>query len=59
MPRRFAASSCVSPKVRRRRRKAERMQAWESSGGRIAFSSELELNKPALTAALRRAAFDR
>jgi hypothetical protein len=35
------------------------MQAWESSGSRIAFSSELELNKPAPIAAPKRAAFDR
>jgi hypothetical protein len=31
---------------------------WESSGSRIAFSSELELNKPAPIAAPRHAAFD-
>jgi len=59
MPRRLAASSWVSPSVRRRRRSAERMQAWESSGLRIAFSSDFELNNPAPIAAPKRAAFDR
>src|SRR4051812_29788181 len=59
MPRRLAASFWVRPKVRRRRRSAERMQAWESSGSRIAFSSKLALDTPAPVAAPRRAAFDR
>jgi hypothetical protein len=55
----LAASFWVRPNVRRRRRSAERMQDWESSGRRIAFSSELALNKPVPIAAPRRAVFDR
>src|SRR4030081_255559 len=59
MLRRPAASSWVSPSVRRRRRRAERIDACESSGGRIAFSFDLDLNNPAPIDAPKRAAFDR
>src|SRR6516162_6122562 len=59
MPRTRAASSCVSPKVRRRRLRAERIQAWASSARLIGFSSDRELNKPAPIAAPKRTDFDR
>src|SRR6266478_2398456 len=59
MPSKRAASSWVSPKVRRRLRKAERIHACESSPRRIGFSSDCELNNPAPIAAPSRADFDR
>jgi hypothetical protein len=59
MPRMPATSSCVSPKALRRCRKAERMQACESSERRMTFASGREANNPSPFAMPKRAVPDR
>jgi hypothetical protein len=59
MPRISAASSWVSPKTCRRRRKAVRMHACESSDCRMIFASGREANNAAPIATPKRAVFDR